>query len=135
MDGKRFVRKKGALEASEQFLTDMWTIENSDVYNADPELFTRLVVLESAYWYCNAEGVTGKTCFASGSDYCFQLVTDVVSGQIIGDGDDPQCHNKSGTGIPFSNYGGFATANTLLVFIHLRCSDVADGLLTHNTTN
>ena len=53
----------------------------------------------------------GRTFFAFGAGYYFKIEVG-VGGQIIGDGNDPLCNNKSGTGIPFSNYGGFS-GNTL----------------------
>ena len=61
--------------------------------------------------YCNAEEVIGMILFVSGAGYCFKIDVD-VGGQIIGDQNDSQCNNKSGTGIPFSNFDGF-TGNTL----------------------
>ena len=62
--------------------------------------------------YCSVKDVIGKTLFVYGAGYCFKIVLD-VGGQIVGDSNDLECSNKSGTGIPFSNYGGF-TGNTLI---------------------
>jgi hypothetical protein len=66
---------------------------------------------ENRYKFCNPGDVTGKIFFASGGGFCFKIVVG-VGGQIIGDNNDPTCENKSGTGIPFSNFDGF-TGNTL----------------------
>jgi hypothetical protein len=65
-----------------------------------------------AYKYCNPGDVTGKTFFAFGGGFCFKIVVG-VGGQIIGDKNDPECNNKSGTGIPLSNFSGFSGSTSI----------------------
>ena len=71
-----------------------------------PSKIPSLEPSENGYKYCNPGDVTGKIFFASGAGFCFKIIVD-VGGQIIGDKNDPHCNNKSGTGIPFSNYDRF----------------------------